>query len=91
MIGWRFGRRITFKSHQTRLEHREMLRLLIEEIESAKQNIDLYPQLSSYRTLETVQKAKERWGADTADVGDWFGFGKSAAALKKSCGKSNCW
>jgi len=39
-----------------------MLRLLIEEIESAKQNIDLYPQLSSYRTLETVQKAKERWG-----------------------------
>jgi nicotinate-nucleotide adenylyltransferase len=54
-----------FKSHQTQLEHREaMLRLLIEEIESAEQNIDLYPQLSSYRTLETVQKAKERWGAD---------------------------
>lgn len=54
-----------FKSHQTPLEHRgAMLRLLIEDIDSPRQNIGFYPELSSYRTLETVEKARERWGAD---------------------------
>lgn len=54
-----------FKSHQTPLEHRgAMLRLLIEDIDPPRQNIGFYPELSSRRTLETVEKAKERWGAD---------------------------
>lgn len=53
------------KSHQTPLEHRgAMLLLLIEDIESAGQNIGFHPELSSRRTLETVEKAKERWGTD---------------------------
>ncbi len=51
-----------FKSHQTPLEHRgEMLRLLIEENESEQPNIGVYPELSSPRSLETVQRAKQRW------------------------------
>ncbi|MDP8963104.1 MAG: nicotinate-nucleotide adenylyltransferase [Cyanobacteriota bacterium] len=50
-----------FKSHQTPLEHRsKMLRLLIEEI--AQPNISLYQTLSSSRTLETVECAREHWG-----------------------------
>lgn len=54
-----------FKSHQTPLEHRgAMLRLLIEDIEQKRQNIGFYPELSSKRTLETVEKARKRWGAD---------------------------
>lgn len=54
-----------FKSHQTALEHRgAMLRLLIEDIDPPRLNIGLHPELSSRRTLETVHKAKERWGAD---------------------------
>jgi len=55
-----------FKSHETPLTHREeMLRLLIEDIEPPKHNIRYYPELSSYRTLETVEKAKQHWGIDT--------------------------
>lgn len=55
-----------FKSHQTPLEHRSrMLRLLIEEIHSSRQNTHLYPDLSSPRTLETVEKAREIWGASS--------------------------
>ena len=54
-----------FKSHQTPLEHRgAMLRLLIEDIQSAAQNIGFHPELSSYRTLETVEKAREYWGSN---------------------------
>ena len=54
-----------FKSHQTPLEHRgAMLRLLIEDIESAAHNIGFHPELSSYRTLETVEKAREYWGSN---------------------------
>ncbi|MBD1926805.1 nicotinate-nucleotide adenylyltransferase [Trichocoleus sp. FACHB-90] len=52
-----------FKSHQTPLEHRSrMLRLLIEEINSTWHNICLFQELSSPRTLETVQKARAIWG-----------------------------
>ncbi|MEP0855761.1 nicotinate-nucleotide adenylyltransferase [Trichocoleus sp. DQ-U1] len=52
-----------FKSHQTPLEHRStMLRLLIEEIHPSCHNIGLYPEFSSPRTLETVQKARQCWG-----------------------------
>jgi len=52
-----------FKSHQTPLEHRaKMLRLLIEEIQPPRENIILYQSLSSSRTLETVEKARQHWG-----------------------------
>jgi nicotinate-nucleotide adenylyltransferase len=55
-----------FKSHQTLLEHRAaMLRLLIADIEAPRQNIALEQDLSSFRTLETLEKAKLRWGANT--------------------------
>ncbi len=52
-----------FKSHQTSLEHRSaMLLLMIQEINSPKHNLCLYPELSSPRTLETVARAKSMWG-----------------------------
>jgi nicotinate-nucleotide adenylyltransferase len=55
-----------FKSHQTLLAHRAaMLRLLITDIEAPKHNIALEQELSSFRTLETLYKAKLRWGEDT--------------------------
>jgi nicotinate-nucleotide adenylyltransferase len=51
-----------FKSHQTSLEHRSaMLLLMIQEINSPRHNLCLYPELSSPRTLETVEKAKSMW------------------------------
>ena len=54
-----------FKSHQTPLEHRvAMLQLLIANIDSSRQNIGLGQELSAMRTLETVEKAKVRWGND---------------------------
>ncbi|WP_414549431.1 nicotinate-nucleotide adenylyltransferase [Anabaena sp. CCY 0017] len=62
-----------FKSHQTPLEHRAtMLRLLITDIDTStplsnqtpRQNIALEQDLSSFRTLETLEKAKSRWGDD---------------------------
>jgi nicotinate-nucleotide adenylyltransferase len=52
-----------FKGHQTPLEHRmEMLRLLIEEIETPRRNLGVYEQLSHLRSLISVEKAKEIWG-----------------------------
>jgi len=52
-----------FKSHQTSLDHRSaMLLLMIQEINSPHQNLCLYPELSSPRTLETVEQAKLLWG-----------------------------
>jgi len=54
-----------FKSHQTPLEHRaKMLRLLICEVEPLRQNISFCQELSSKRTLETVEKARQCWGGD---------------------------
>ncbi|MCL1467101.1 nicotinate-nucleotide adenylyltransferase [Argonema galeatum] len=51
-----------FKSHQTPLEHRAaMLSLLIEDINPPRYNIGLHQELSSPRTLETVEKAKAKW------------------------------
>jgi nicotinate-nucleotide adenylyltransferase len=51
-----------FKSHETSLEHRSaMLLLMIQEINSPRHNLCLYPELSSPRTLETVEKAKLMW------------------------------
>lgn len=52
-----------FKSHQTPLPHRAaMLQLLIADIDAPQQNIVLAQELSSLRTLETLEKAKVRWG-----------------------------
>ncbi|NJR17948.1 MAG: nicotinate-nucleotide adenylyltransferase [Calothrix sp. CSU_2_0] len=59
-----------FKSHKASLEHRvRMLRLLIEDMESSREtsnisrrNVFLEQDLSSLRTLETLEKAKLRWG-----------------------------
>ncbi|MBE9145688.1 nicotinate-nucleotide adenylyltransferase [Planktothrix mougeotii] len=51
-----------FKTHQTPLEHRmKMLSLLIEEINPPNPNIAVYPELSSRRTLETLERAKQYW------------------------------
>ncbi len=51
-----------FKSHQTSLEQRStMLSILIENIDSNKNNIFLYQELSSRRTLETVELAIKKW------------------------------
>lgn len=53
------------KTHQTPLEHRtEMLKLLIAEIDTFKNNIQLHEELSDRRTLISVQKAREKWGED---------------------------
>jgi nicotinate-nucleotide adenylyltransferase len=54
-----------FKSHQTPLLHRAaMLQLLISHIDASQSNIALEQELSSLRTLETLEKAKFRWGED---------------------------
>jgi nicotinate-nucleotide adenylyltransferase len=51
-----------FKSHQTPLDHRSaMLRLLIQDIEPSRHNINLHPELSSPRTLITVEQAQKQW------------------------------
>lgn len=51
-----------FKSQQTPLEHRTaMLSVLIEEINTTQNNIALHPELSSRRTLETLEGAKKYW------------------------------
>ncbi|MBW4506033.1 MAG: nicotinate-nucleotide adenylyltransferase [Scytonematopsis contorta HA4267-MV1] len=55
-----------FKPRQTCEEHRvAMLRLLIIEINSPQHNILLEQELSSTRTLETLEKAKQRWGKNS--------------------------
>jgi nicotinate-nucleotide adenylyltransferase len=41
-----------------------MLQLLITNINASQQNIALEQELSSLRTLETLEKAKLRWGDD---------------------------
>jgi nicotinate-nucleotide adenylyltransferase len=51
-----------FKSHQTALEHRgAMLRLLIEDINPPRHNILFRPQLSSPRTVVTIELARQQW------------------------------
>jgi len=52
-----------FKSQQTPLPHRAaMLKLLISYTSTPKQNISVEQDLSSWRTLETINKASLRWG-----------------------------
>ncbi|MFM6343927.1 MAG: nicotinic acid mononucleotide adenylyltransferase, partial [Dolichospermum sp.] len=51
------------KSQQTPLSHRAvMLELLLQDINVSSKNIVLEQDLSSWRTLETVKKAKLKWG-----------------------------
>lgn len=51
-----------FKLHQTALEHRTaMLRLLIHELGLPKQNVQVYPELSSPRSVITVERAQQHW------------------------------
>ncbi|MGV0026422.1 nicotinate-nucleotide adenylyltransferase [Phormidesmis priestleyi] len=51
-----------FKSHQTALEHRTaMLQLLIHDLDLPKQNVQVYPELSSPRSLITVEQSQQRW------------------------------
>lgn len=52
-----------FKFHQSSLEHRsKMLGILINTIQTPQNNIKLYQELSSRRTIETVIRGKEVWG-----------------------------
>ncbi|MDB9313180.1 nicotinate-nucleotide adenylyltransferase [Spirulina sp. CS-785/01] len=58
-----------FKSHQTSLDHRMMmLRLVIREIQPPYHNILLRRDLSSSRSIETVEQAKVIWGEETEFV-----------------------
>ncbi|MBD2776816.1 nicotinate-nucleotide adenylyltransferase [Iningainema tapete] len=54
------------KSHQALLEHRvAMLRLLMGDVDLVgRGNVGLDQELSAMRTLETVGKARDRWGKD---------------------------
>lgn len=55
-----------FKVHLTPLEHRvAMLRLLIGDIDTIKQNIALEQKLSTFRTIATLEKAKNYWTENT--------------------------
>jgi nicotinate-nucleotide adenylyltransferase len=52
-----------FKEHQTSLQHRtEMLRLVISEIEVTHKNISLQENLSHYKSLVSLERAKKIWG-----------------------------
>jgi len=54
-----------FKQHQTPLVDRtEMLELAIADLNLARNNISLHPELSDRRTLITVNKAREKWGEE---------------------------
>ena len=54
-----------FKEHQTALKHRQaMLRLIIDEIDTAANHVRLHEQLSDRRSLNSVEKARKIWGSD---------------------------
>ncbi len=73
-----------FKEHQTNLDRRTaMLQLVINEINSTHNNIQLHPELSNRYTLVTVNKARQIWrteveftlviGSDlVAQIGNWY-------------------
>ncbi len=53
-----------FKQGQTPLQHRQrMLGLLIAHLGDRYSNLKLYQELSDWRTLRTVEMAKQRWPA----------------------------
>jgi nicotinate-nucleotide adenylyltransferase len=52
-----------FKEHFTNLTQRsEMLKLLIEDLGQANHNIQLCQEISDRRSLNTIHKAREKWG-----------------------------
>ncbi len=54
-----------YKQHQTPLERRmAMLHLAIADIDTQRNNISLNRELSSSRSIETVERAREQWGAE---------------------------
>lgn len=72
-----------FKQHQAPLEHRAvMLQLLIDDLAAWDNNIIVAQELSSTRTIETVEKARQRWhnaeftvviGSDLVQqLGSWY-------------------
>ncbi|MBD2576663.1 nicotinate-nucleotide adenylyltransferase [Oscillatoria sp. FACHB-1406] len=51
------------KSQQTPLDRRTtMLQLLLLELTTPRQNINLHQELSSPRAIETIEQAREKWG-----------------------------
>ncbi|NES87377.1 MAG: nicotinate-nucleotide adenylyltransferase [Moorea sp. SIO2B7] len=53
-----------FKHQQTSLKDRtNMLQLMIDDLKISRNNINLYKELSYLRSLITLEKAKEIWGA----------------------------
>ena len=82
-----------FKEHQTSLENRsQMLRLAIEEINSAPSNIHLFQELSDRRSLLTIQKARNIWqdaeftfviGSDlVSQISSWYHIEELLAQVK---------
>ena len=82
-----------FKKHQTSLENRsQMLRLAIEEIDSASSNIHLLQELSDRRSLLTIQKARNIWqdaeftfviGSDlVSQISSWYHIEELLAQVK---------
>ncbi|MBM0740928.1 nicotinate-nucleotide adenylyltransferase [Phormidium sp. CLA17] len=50
------------KTHQTPLAHRlEMLKLLIQDLQRSRPNVQFCPDLSQPRTIHTLEIAKRRW------------------------------
>lgn len=55
-----------FKTHNSELAQRtEMLRLLIEDLKLARENVLLTPEISDRRTLYTVEKVRQKWGENS--------------------------
>jgi nicotinate-nucleotide adenylyltransferase len=51
-----------FKQGQTPLSHRQrMLQLLVADLQAEHPHIQVYPELSDWRTLYTVDKTRQRW------------------------------
>jgi nicotinate-nucleotide adenylyltransferase len=76
-----------FKPHQTPLSHRQaMLQLLVADLQTNQPQIQLCPELSDWRTLYTVNKARQLWptaeltlvvGTDViAKMPDWYQIGQ---------------
>jgi nicotinate-nucleotide adenylyltransferase len=72
-----------FKQDQTPLQHRQtMLQLLVADLQADYPQVQVYPELSDWRTLHTVDRARQHWpsagltlvvGTDVlAKLPDWY-------------------
>jgi nicotinate-nucleotide adenylyltransferase len=73
-----------FKQHSASFEQRnQMLFLLIEDIKTNRNNILVCPEISDLRSLNTINKAREKWGKEvefslvigsdlTAQIQQWY-------------------